>query len=380
VADDFQTRFRDALRRRLYPQAGLHLKQVAAAIGRAENTVARWWRGETRILAEDVYSLAAFFASRGDRDFLPEIFVEFLPAASASLSDDMASSVLALIRSALTNPDRGVAGNREACIWFTADGALAAAPQGHAAYARSALRLPGVGGDVAAYAMRVLGWIAVTERGDSGVSIRHDGRRVAPLAAERICDWLEDRADRLEQLRRSIVMDGRAVEAHHVSAHAAAAAIAKVAFIVRVPRRPWTVRPLPLDRISDPRLGALLEVYREQPRQLVRMAAAMGAFTTSSLFGVTGSDVVSHCVGTDLGFDPETVEGLNVLSRPDTEYALMLRARILATRRDGPVYNELCGTIDAYNVRYLNLALPEAGSSGRVLTSSVVLERELIAA
>jgi transcriptional regulator with XRE-family HTH domain len=378
VADDFQTRFREALRRRLYPQAGLHLKQVAAAIGRAENTVARWWRGETRILADDLYGLAAFFASRGDRDFLPEIFAELFPAAS--LSDDMTSSVLAFIRSALASADRGGAGSRESCIWFTADGELAVAPQGHAGYARSALRLPGVGGDVAAYAMRVLGWIAVTERGDGGISIRHDGRRVAPLAAERICDWLEDRADRCEQLRRSILMDGRSIEAHHVNAHAAAAAIAKLAFIVRVPRRPWTVRPLPLDRVTDPRLGALLQAYYDQPRQLVRVAAAMGAFTTTSLFGVTGNDVVSHCVGTDLGFDPEAVEGLNVLSRPDTEYALMLRARILATRRDGPIYNELCGTIDAYNVRYLNLALPEAGPSGRVLTSSIVLERELIAA
>jgi transcriptional regulator with XRE-family HTH domain len=378
VADDFQTRFRDALRRRLYPHAGLHLKQIAAAIGRSENTVARWWRGETRVLAEDLYGLAAFFFARGDREFLSEIFAEFVPATT--LSDDMASSVLALIRSAFANADRGVALSRESCVWFTADGELAPASQGHAAYARNALHLPGVSGDVSAYAMRVLGWIAVTQRTDGWVSIRHDGRRVAPLAAERICDWLEDRADQVEQLRRSILMDGRWVDAYHANAHAAAAAIAKVAFIVRVPRRPWSVRPLPLDRVTDPRLGTLLQVYREQPRQLVRMAAAMGAFTTSSLFGVTGNDVVSHCVGTDLGFDPETVEGLNVLSRPDTEYALMLRARILATRRDGPVYNELCGTIDAYNVRYLNLALPEAGSSGRVLTSSVVLERELIAA
>jgi hypothetical protein len=74
------------------------------------------------------------------------------------------------------------------------------------------------------------------------------------------------------------------------------------------------------------------------------------------------------------------VEGLNVLARPDTEYALMLQARVLKARRDGPIYNELCGTIDAFNVRYLNLALPEAGPNGRVVTSSVVLERDLIAA
>jgi hypothetical protein len=53
---------------------------------------------------------------------------------------------------------------------------------------------------------------------------------------------------------------------------------------------------------------------------------------------------------------------------------------VLKARREGPVYNELRGTIDAFNVRYLNLALPEAGPHGRVVTSSVVLERDLIAA
>ncbi len=378
MAGDFESRFREALRRRLYPQAPLHLKQIARAIGRSENTVARWWRGETRILADDLYRLTEFLVSRGDREFLTEIFADLIPTAASP--DDLAQSVLSLVRTALTGvpPEGGT--SRETQTWFNADGEIVPAPAGHANYVRNALRLPGAGGDIAAYAMRVLGWIALTERTSGNVFIRHDGRRVAPLAAERICAWLEDRADRIAQVKRGILMDGLWVEARHGGAREAAMAIGKVASIVRITRRPWMVRRLPLDEVADARLKALLAAYHQQPAELIRAAAAMGAFTTSSLFGVNGNEVVSHCVGTDLGFDPRMVEGLNVLARPDTEYALLLQARILASRRDGPIYNEMYGTIDAYNVRYLNLTLPEAGPNGRVLTSSVVLEREQIAA
>jgi transcriptional regulator with XRE-family HTH domain len=378
VAGDFESRFREALRRRLYPHAPLHLKQIARAIGRSENTVARWWRGETRILADDLYRLAEFIVGRGDRKFLQEIFFDLLP--SDAPSDDMAALVLTLVRGALVTSNREGGIDRDTHRWFIADGEMAEAPTGHADYVRSVLRLPGTAGDLAAYAMRTLGWIAATERADGVLVIRHDGRRVAPLAAERICEWLADHAEQIAHVRRSVGMNGHWIEAYHHGAHAAATAITKVAFIVHVPRRAWMVRPLPLDSVADPRLSALLRVHRQEPEQLVRAAAAMGAFTTSSLFGVRGEDVVSQYVGSDLGFDPRAVEGLNVLSRPDTEYALMLQARILRTQREGATYHELSGTIDAYNVRYLNLTLPEPGANGRVLTSSVVLEREHLAA
>jgi len=377
VAGDFDSRFRDALRRRLYPHAPLHLKQIAHAIGRSENTVARWWRGETRILADDLHRLAEFFLERGDRAFLSEIFADFVPATA--LPDDLAASVLSLVRAALAESNGARAGGHDRLSWFNADGAIIAAPSGHDAYVRAALQLPGVGGDPAAYAMRVLGWIALTEHAGR-VAIRHDGRRVAPLAAERIGLWLEENAARIGRVKRGVLMDGLLVEAHHGSAYEAANAIGRVASIVKITRRTWSVRPLALESITDARLKALLDAYRRQPAQLVHAAAAMGAFTTSSLFGISGDEVTLHCVGTDLGFDPRMVEGLNVLARPDTEYALMLQARVLKARREGPIYNELRGTIDAFNVRYLNLALPEAGPNGRVVTSSVVLERELIAA
>lgn len=378
MAGDFDTRFREALRRRLYPNAPLHLKQIARAIGRSENTVTRWWRGETRILANDLFQLAKFLGDRGDHEFLREIFADLEPAAA--LSDGLAGSVLALVRAALATSGRDGGIDHDSHRWFLADGETAFAPAGHADYVRNSLRLTGTGGDLAAYAMRVLGWIAMTVRADGVVVIRHDGRRVAPLAAERICEWLEDHGERVTRARRSVLIDGHWIEAQHPSAEAAATAIAKVAFIVRVARRPWVMKLLPLDSIMDPRLKTLIQLHAQDPERLVHGAAAMGAFTTSSLFGVRGEDVVSFHVGTDLGFDPSMVEGLNVLARPDTDYAMTLQARILKARREGPLYGELSGTIDAFNVRYLSLTLPEPGPNGRVLTSSVVLERDQLAA
>jgi len=94
---------------------------------------------------------------------------------------------------------------------------------------------------------------------------------------------------------------------------------------------------------------------------------------------VDGDDVVCYHVGTDLGFDP-SVEGLNVLARSDTEYAVALHARVLQAHRDGPAFYELAGMIDDRFARHLNLALPISGAVPRVLTSSVVLEVERLSA
>lgn len=373
---DFQSNFQEALRRRLFPNAPLHLKQIAGAIGRSENTVARWWRGETRIAGEDLYRIARFLADRGDAAFLQEIFSGFFPSEEPRAGSE--EKALELIRVLMRRMADADATGSDRHTWITADGEMESATEGHAGYVRRVLRLSRSRGDLAAYAMRVLGWIAITERDDRTVVIRHDGRRVAPLAAERIYEWLDDRADRIPHVRRMVHMDQQWIEANHTSAEAAAAAIARIAFILRVPRRPWVVRPLSLDSITDPLLGKLMGVYRQTPHKLIHAAAELGAFTTSNLFGVNREEVVSHHVATGFGFDTSLLVGMNVLARADTDYATMVHARILRTRREGPNYNELVGTIDDRHVRYLNLALPEPGPQGRVLTSTVMLELERV--
>ncbi|HUZ71463.1 MAG TPA: helix-turn-helix transcriptional regulator [Stellaceae bacterium] len=378
--NNFQSRFRDALRRRLYPNTSLHLKQLSRLVGRSENTVSRWWRGETHISAEDFYALAELFCAHGDASFLNEIFGGLLGAKAGK--PEVESDALALIRKALAEVGNRAEPNRDTYSWFKTDGTISAAPSGHAELIRREIGIPESAGDLSAYALRVLGWLSLTERTDGVVVIRHDGRRVAPLGAERICEWLEDQDDRISHVRRVVHMDGKWIEANHNGARAAAAAIARVAFITRLPRRPWTVTPLPIDSITDRRLVGLMRAYHQAPDRLIHAAADMGALTTSNVFGVHGDDVVSHHVATAFGpgLDPRTIIGYNVLSRADIEYGLMVQARILRARRDGPGYHELSGFIDDNRVRYLNLSLPEAGESGRVLTSTVILELDQIAA
>jgi transcriptional regulator with XRE-family HTH domain len=372
---DFQSKFQEALRRRLFPNASLHLKQIAGAIARSENTVTRWWRGETRVTGDDLYRVAQFFAHRGDIGFLQEVFGDLLPQEDSYIGGE--ERALDLIRSLLRRMSATDTDGNDRYSWITADGEMTMAPVGHTSFVRRTLNLSASLGDLPAYAMRVLGWIAVTERADNTVVIRHDGRRVAPLAAECICEWLDDHSDQVHHVRRLVHLDQRWVEANHSSA-AAAAAIARVAYILRIPRRPWVVRRLALNAITDPLLDELMRIYNQAPDQIVHAAARLGAFTTSNLFGGSGDEVISHYVATGFGFDTSHVIGMNVLARADTDYATMVHARILRTRREGPNYNELVGTIDDRHVRYLNLALPEPGPQGRVLTSTVMLELDRV--
>ena len=372
---DFQLRFTEALRRRLFPNAPLHLKEIAGAIGRSENTVTRWWRGETRISGADLDEIGLFFRRRGDPAFLGEVF-----GRAAAPPAPTGERALDLIRTALAEARLAGPAALDRQVWITADGAMAAASAGHAEHLRHTLGLPGEAGDLVGYATRVLGWIALTERPDGVVLLRHDGRRLAPLAAERACEWLGNHADAIPEVRRAVRTGGRWIEACHPDAGTAAAALARVAFLSRAPHRPWVVKPLPLGAVSDARLGALLGAWRAAPDRIVHAAAASGAFTTSHLFGVSGEDVTSHHVATELGFEARTIEGRNVLSRADTDYAVMLQSRVLRAKREGASYHELAGTIDGNHVRYLNLALPEPGPQGRVLTSTVLLDFVPVAA
>jgi len=377
---DFQPRFEEALRRRLFPNTSLHLKEIAGAIGRSENTVARWWRGETHIAADDLYNIAQFLIRRGDDSFLRDIFAMMIGKKEADKSPN--DALRALIRAVVAEFREAVPAGADIHFWFRDDGEMELAPFGHAEYVRRSVQMPSGDGDLAGYAMRILGWIALTDRPGGIPIIRHDGKRVASLAAERLCEWLEDRADRFGIVRRCVYTNGQWVDAPHAGARPAAIAIQRAAFILAKPRRQWSLNRLSLDSITDPLLRQLLQVYHQSPEALVHSAASFGAFTTSSLFGVNGDDVVSHHVATGFGpgLDARTIVGQNVLSRPDTNYGLMLQSRILLTYREGPTYFELRGTIDDNNVRYLNLALPDVSSDGGVLTSTVLLEVDQIAA
>ncbi len=377
MTKDFHERFMEALRSRLYPNTNLHLKQLADAIGRSESSVTRWWRGDTRILAEDLERIARYFADRGDRTFLHAIFDE--PAKGKPIEND-GPELKDLLRSVLAAlPAAGDSAANDTFLWATVDGAIVPAPLGHTEYVARALQLPAGAGNLIRYATEILGWIAVTVDANGIVTIRHDGRRVAPLAVESVCEWLGRRCGNAPAVVRLVHLNGSWVEARHDTVELAVAALETVAFIVRKPRRPWSVKRLPLESIANDRLKLLLQIHRDAPDQVIHTAAAIGALTDSNILAVDGENVISLFVPPKYLLSRQAIEGQNIMSVPDTEYAMMVRSRVLRAKREGPVYYELAGTLNNEYLHYLNLAIPEPGPHGKVLTSTVVLEHEIYA-
>jgi transcriptional regulator with XRE-family HTH domain len=367
-ADDFRLRIREALRNRLFPNTSLIVKQLAGGIGHAENSVSRWRNGESRLFADDLYRIARFFARRGDTKFLSEIFGDLLPGATAS--SQLEDMVLSLVRTAFTGLTQSGAPNRDACYWCTADGMLAVAPVGHGEFIRRALRLPAdQAEDQIAYATSNLGWIALTISTHNNVSVEYDRWKLAPLAAERACEWLAERSNRIAGATCRLHIEGKWIETQHDSPNSLIAAISQAGVIRHNFARPWVVTRLSLDKVSHPRLKELLRIHDGASDKLVHAAAAIGALTTSNIFSVDGDDVFSQHAATEYAFNKQAVAGQNIMSRTDTNYASMVKSRVLQTQNDGPLYCAISGPLLGGYVRYFNLALPAGDNT--VLTSTV---------
>lgn len=162
----FEQRFAKALRRRLYPNTGLRLKQMAHDLGYSEDTLQRWMRGEHRVYAGAAEDVDRYFVQHHrDSNFLREVLElhRFEPPASR---------------------------DTDLCFWVT-EGALHHAPAGHLLFARMALSLSaGIEQDLVRYAVANLGWIACTARPDRRFEIRYAPRTIDPQAARRLRDWL----------------------------------------------------------------------------------------------------------------------------------------------------------------------------------------------
>ena len=75
----FRARLSESLRRRLYPNTGLHPKQLAGALGKSTDTVFHWLRGENTAEGESIDGLINFFVSQGDHGFVVEVFPGVTP-------------------------------------------------------------------------------------------------------------------------------------------------------------------------------------------------------------------------------------------------------------------------------------------------------------
>lgn len=75
----FKQRLAESLRRRVYPNTGLHPKQLAHAVGKSVDTVFHWLRGENTAEGDSIDSLIDFFTKQGDASFVVEIFPGVTP-------------------------------------------------------------------------------------------------------------------------------------------------------------------------------------------------------------------------------------------------------------------------------------------------------------
>lgn len=347
-SSSFEHRFADALRRRLYPNTTLRLKQMAHDLGYSEDTIARWVRGEHRVYAGAAEHVDRYFAERhGDVNFLREAL--HLPRLTGRRRDT------------------------DLCLWIT-EGAVHQAAAGHTIFVRMALGLsPGIDQDVVRYAVVNLGWIAGTVRGDGRVDFRYSPRNVDPQAARRMRDWL-------------LAQAGEAAEVRVTAADAAGwsePATLSVSEAARLFDR-WAVRR----RMSEVLGETNWQVEREAlaaalPTELERMlqgadpvAACVGAgrLGTSSLLWVKGdTEVVSLYIGKDLGLPVDRFAFRNVLDRDDPRYAALVYHHMTESARLGPTLYRLDIDIAGRRRRYRRLAVPFDSGDRRMVLSTVQL-------
>jgi hypothetical protein len=75
----FKKRLSESLRRRMYPNTGLHPKQLASALGKSTDTIFHWLRAENTAEGDSIDGLIDFFVSQGDANFVVEIFPGVTP-------------------------------------------------------------------------------------------------------------------------------------------------------------------------------------------------------------------------------------------------------------------------------------------------------------
>ena len=74
MKDDFQERLCDSLRRRLSPNTGLHIGQVAYAIGCSDETLKNTLRKQHALSSHYVAGLIDFFTRAGDYGFICDLY------------------------------------------------------------------------------------------------------------------------------------------------------------------------------------------------------------------------------------------------------------------------------------------------------------------
>ena len=350
----FEQRFAQALRRRLYPNTGLRLKQMAHDLGYSEDTLQRWTRGDHRVYAGAAEDVDRYFVRyHRDDGFLREVF-DLQRLEPQSRETDL-------------------------CFWVT-EGALHHAPAGHALFARMALGLSaGIEQDLVRYAVGNLGWIACTARPDRRFEIRYASRTIDAQAARRLRDWLlVDGRDQTEVYAVALGPSGWN-EGAPLSVSEAIRLLdrwaVRAALVSTIGEANWTVERERVDSAGQADLRGFFAALGQADDPMAACVRS-GRFGTSSLLWIKGeTDVVSLYIGNDLGLPVDRFAYRNVLDRDDARYAALVYQHVTECVREGPTFYHLEIDIAGRRRRYRRLALPfNAGDRQMVFTTVQLLE------
>jgi hypothetical protein len=302
---DVRDRVAAALRSRLAPRADVSVKALASGIGRSGETVRLWLNGAAAIKVEDLAAIVRYLKDPG---LLSEVFGDLVQAP------------------------------RERQLWFTDDGHCREASAGHSEYVRRLVGLPlAAGGDVAAYALRNLGWVEMTV--GPVARLRYHGKGITRRAADAARGWLLDRGAQIVSVTRSVFVGAEWATASGLTVDGVAQELTLVAAPaghrrVLSERKPLCFLPA--------RLGKVLRAWADSPEATVGAAASVGLDGRTSIFAADDAgNVVCHRLGHALRMPRANCEGANVLAWSDPIYGAELRRAVIDARDDGPTYNEI---------------------------------------
>lgn len=333
-------------------------KRLARVMGTHPKTVARHRRGHCP------HSWTRLVRLAGEYDNVLELLLD--SAGRPDLADLVrsggASSEVAALRPELDRLFTMFSGGDAPSYYFWAtDGGskVLHAPAGHADFVRDTLGLSShTPGDLCAYALRAMGWVAITMSAASSV-ITYWERRVSPDACAAAGDFFLARKHELRSIRRRVIVNGEAVEAEFPDVHFLVSTMQRAAelSLLSTPGE-WRVHQRPLDAITSPRMRDILKAHSDSPARVLGAAASLDVMDTCSVLRVEGAKVVSCWLGTSFGLDPSRIVGHDVLLRPDLRYADGVVRRRALQALDGPVFYSLAIVNEDTQAEYDSLMVP----------------------
>jgi hypothetical protein len=303
---DIRSRVSNALRRRLAPNTGVHVKQLAGSIDRSGETVRLWLAGAADIKAVD---LAAIAESLRDPSIIDEIF-----GTTAQLRP---------------------LGERS--WWFLDDGTSHDSAASDGGLPPHHSRLSAYQGDVSfpLYMMRDCGAMELKVR-DALVHLRYHAKGIARAAAEATRNWLIAHAHRISDISRSVFIDTEWIKA----ANLPVASVAHELTITTSLSLPWRKERKVLD-LLPPRLGKVLHAWRNAPGDVLNAAGSVGLGNRASMYTADeAGNVVCGWLGPALNM-PRDCVGRNVLGWSDPAFGVEMRHTILEAREESATYTEL---------------------------------------